>query len=100
MTTTSIANAAAAYANTIKTATLGETASPSGGFGDMLKSAANSAIGTLEKGEAVSIQAAAGKADINDVVTAMSNAEVTLQTVTAIRDKVITAYQSVLQMAI
>jgi flagellar hook-basal body complex protein FliE len=98
--TTSIANAAAAYANTVKTATIGDTASSGGIFGDMLKSAADNAIGTLEKGEAASMQAAAGKADINDVVTAMSNAEVTLQTVTAIRDKVITAYQSVLQMAI
>ncbi len=100
MTTSTIANAVAAYANTAKTATLGETASPGGGFGDMLKQAADSAIGTMEKGEAVSIQAATGKADINDVVTAMSNAEVTLQTVTAIRDKVISAYQDVLRMAI
>ena len=100
MTTTTIANAAAAYANTAKAATgLGATAS-GGGFGEILKQAADSAIGTLEKGEAVSIQAAAGKADINDVVTAMSNAEVTLQTVTAVRDRVISAYQDIIRMPI
>lgn len=99
MTTTSVANAAAAYANTAKAASLGNTASGSS-FGDMLKSAADDAIGSLKQGEAVSIRAATGKADINDVVTAMSNAEVTLQTVTAIRDRVISAYQSILQMPI
>ena len=100
MTTTTIANAVAAYANTAKTATLGDTASSGGGFGDMLKQAAEGAIGTLEKGEAVSIKAATGKADINEVVTAMSNAELTLQEVTAIRDRVISAYQNILQMPI
>jgi flagellar hook-basal body complex protein FliE len=101
MTTSTIANAVNAYANAAKNATLGDTATPAGGgFGDMLKQAADSAIGTMEKGESVSIQAATGKADINDVVLAMSNAEVTLQTVTAIRDKVISAYQDVLRMAI
>lgn len=99
MTTTSVANAAAAYANTAKAASLGNTASGSS-FGDMLKSAADDAIGSLKEGEAASIRAATGKADINDVVTAMSNAEVTLQTVTAIRDRVISAYQSILQMPI
>jgi flagellar hook-basal body complex protein FliE len=100
MTTSTIANAVAAYANTAKTATLGDTAASGGGFGDMLKQAAESAVGTLEKGEAVSMQAATGKADINQVVTAMSNAELTLQAVTAIRDRVISAYQNVLQMPI
>jgi flagellar hook-basal body complex protein FliE len=100
MTTSTIANAVAAYANTAKTATLGDTASSGGGFGDMLKQAAEGAIGTLEKGEAVSIKAATGKADINEVVTAMSNAELTLQEVTAIRDRVISAYQNILQMPI
>ena len=101
MTTSTIANAVAAYANTAKTATLGDTASGGGGgFGDLLKQAAEGAIGTLEKGEAVSIQATTGKADINEVVTAMSNAELTLQEVTAIRDRVISAYQNILQMPI
>ena len=100
MTTSTIANAVAAYANTAKTATLGETAGSGGGFGDMLKQAAEGAIGSLQQGEDASLQAAAGKADINQVVTAMSNAELTLQEVTAIRDRVISAYQNVLQMPI
>jgi flagellar hook-basal body complex protein FliE len=100
MTTSSIANAVAAYANSAKTATLGDTAASGSGFGDMLKQAADGAIGSLEKGEAASLGAVTGKADINQVVSAMSNAELTLQAVTAIRDRVISAYQDVLRMPI
>jgi len=34
------------------------------------------------------------------VVTAVTNAEVTLQTVVAVRDKVISAYQDILRMPV
>ena len=57
MTTSTIANAVAAYANTAKAATLGETAGRGGGFGDMLKQAAEGAIGSLQQGEDASLQA-------------------------------------------
>jgi flagellar hook-basal body complex protein FliE len=99
MTTTSIANAAAAYANSAKVA-LGGTDSGGSGFGDLLKQAVDGAVGSLKQGEAASIRAASGKADINEVVTAMTNAEVALQTVTAVRDRVIAAYQDILRMPI
>jgi flagellar hook-basal body complex protein FliE len=48
----------------------------------------------------MSIAGVAGKADVNDVVTAVTTAEVTLQTVVAIRDKVISAYQDILRMPV
>jgi len=100
MTTNTIANAAAAYANTAKAATgLGATAS-GGGFGEILKQTVDGAMGSLQQGEAASLKAATGKADITEVVTAMSNAEVTLQTVTAVRDRVISAYQDISRMPI
>ncbi len=41
---------------------------------------------------------AAGQADIVDVVNAVNSAELTLDTVVAVRDKVISAYQSIMQM--
>ena len=41
-----------------------------------------------------------GKANMTDVVTAVSSAELTVQTVTAVRDKVVAAYQEVLRMQI
>ena len=69
-------------------------------FGQVLEQATRSAIGTLKGGEQMSAKAALGKADLTDVVTAVTNAEVTLQTVTAVRDKVVSAYQEILRMPI
>ena len=46
------------------------------------------------------MQAIKGTADMQDVVMAVSNAETALQTVVAVRDKVVTAYQEILQMPI
>jgi flagellar hook-basal body complex protein FliE len=41
-----------------------------------------------------------GKADLVDVVTALSSAQASLETVMAVRDQVIAAYQQVMQMQI
>jgi len=41
-----------------------------------------------------------GKGDLVDVVTAVQAAEVSLETVVAIRDKVIAAYQEIMRMPI
>lgn len=71
-----------------------------GDFADTLRDAVTGAVGDLRAGEAQSLKAAAGTADINDVVTAVSKAEVTLQTVVTIRDRVIQAYQDILRMPI
>ena len=54
----------------------------------------------MRQGEAETLKAAAGKADVTDVVTAVAEAEVTLQTVVAVRDRVIQAYQEILRMPI
>jgi flagellar hook-basal body complex protein FliE len=43
---------------------------------------------------------AAGKAELVDVVTAVANAETTLETVISLRDRVITAYQEIMRMPI
>jgi len=97
-----IASAAvAAYAQAAKSAGPGIAArEDGGGFADLLKQAADGAIGSLQQGEAASIKAVSGKADIAEVVTAVTNAEVSLQTVTAVRDRVIQAYQDILRMPI
>ncbi len=93
--------AAAAYAQAAKTAGPGIAArEEGGGFAELLKQAANGAVGALQQGEAASLKAVTGKADITEVVTAVTNAEVTLQTVTAVRDRVIQAYQDILRMPI
>ena len=98
--TTAIAGAAA-YANMAKLSGAGLAASDgAGGFGDLVKSALEGAVGTVQSGETASLAALAGKANLADVVAAVSSAELTVQSVVAIRDRVITAYQSILQMPI
>lgn len=69
-------------------------------FAEMLKGATESAIGTLREGEVQTLKAAAGVADLTEVVMAVSKAEMTLQTAVTIRDKVVTAYQEILRMPI
>lgn len=69
-------------------------------FGEVLRQESTEAIHTLEKAEKQSLAAAAGEANINDVVMAMSKAEMTLQTVTSIRDKAVEAYKQIMRMPI
>lgn len=69
-------------------------------FGQMVRDAAESAIETLQQGETQSLKAAAGQADLTEVVTAVSQADITLQTVVAVRDRVVQAYQDILRMPI
>ena len=79
-----------------------DQASAGGGsdFSEALREATESAIDVLHKGEMESFRAAAGQADITEVVTAVSQAEITLQTMVAVRDRVIQAYQEILRMPI
>ncbi len=97
------ASAAAAYASAAKKVSAPGLAAPgtSGdGFADLVKQAAQSTVAGLKQGEAATLQAVAGKADISQVVTAVTNAEVTLQTAVAVRDRVIQAYLDIIRMPI
>jgi flagellar hook-basal body complex protein FliE len=69
-------------------------------FGDFLSSAVKDSVGTMKQGETLAMKQIAGQADIVDVVNAVNQAELTLNTVVAVRDKVIQAYQSIMQMPI
>ncbi len=52
------------------------------------------------KAEQVSQQAAVGKANLIDVMTAVNNADVTLQTISTIRDKFVSAVQDIFRTAV
>jgi len=65
-----------------------------------VQKAASSAVDTLKQSEQTSLQGVMGKADIAQVATALANADATLQTVIAVRDRVISAYQDVIKMQI
>ncbi|MBI1208394.1 MAG: flagellar hook-basal body complex protein FliE [Azospirillum sp.] len=97
-----IANAAAAYANTAARGTGGMAPReiPDASFSSMLEKAARTAIDSVKASEQVSAQAAIGKADLTDVVAAVNNADVMLQTVTTVRDRIVSAYQEILRMPI
>ena len=69
-------------------------------FSDYLQKTAESSIGTLKKGEAMAAKGIMGQADPTDVVSAVNAADVTLQTVVAIRDRMVTAYNDILRMPI
>ena len=75
-------------------------ATPGGSFADLVKDAAGAAVEAGQRGEVASMNALAGNADLAEVVTAVANAEVALQTVVAIRDRVIQAYQDIIRMPI
>jgi flagellar hook-basal body complex protein FliE len=69
-------------------------------FTDFLKQAGTETVDSLKQGEAQTIQGLAGKAELADVIAAVSQADLSLQTVVAVRDKVIAAYQDIMRMAI
>jgi flagellar hook-basal body complex protein FliE len=68
------------------------------GFADLVKSAIQEATKIGERGENLSIAGINDRADVNQVVTAMAEAELTLQTVVTVRDKVLDAYKEILRM--
>ncbi len=73
---------------------------PGASFSQFLKSTVDDAIDNQYKAEAVQMEALTGKVDLADLVTAVSNAELTLNTVVAVRDRVINAYQEIIRMPI
>lgn len=78
----------------------GSAAAPGGGFGDILKSAMSDVMKSTRTAETQMAAQVHGKAELVDVVTAISAAESSLETVMAIRDQVINAYQEIMRMPI
>ena len=76
----------------------GDSGGPS--FGAMVKDAINSVVETGRKSDGLAQGMAAGKANIVDVVTAVSETEVAVQTMVSVRDKVIQAYEEIMRMPI
>jgi flagellar hook-basal body complex protein FliE len=79
----------------------GGGASAAGGFGGALGRALQGVVDAGHEADAQSMQAIAGTStSLTDVVTAVSRAELALQTTTAIRDRVVSAYQDTMHMSI
>ncbi len=100
------ANAVKAYSNTAQGKAFGAgqeppAAGPAGDdFASLVRGAIDEAIKIGERSEQMTIRGVNDKADLNQVVTAVAEAEVTLQTVVSVRDKVIEAYKEIIRMPI
>jgi flagellar hook-basal body complex protein FliE len=75
-----------------------QTSGPS--FAEMVNNVIGQAVQTSHAAEAQMTAQAKGKADLLDVVTAVSSAQTSLETVMAVRDQVIAAYQEILRLQI
>jgi|SRR5262245_12023527 len=105
MTTPSAA--AGAYASLARladpSAALGKAAGEGAGgpsFGSLLKDAIGSVVEAGRKSDAQTHALAAGKSNIIDVVTAVSETEVAVEAMVSVRDKVIAAYEEIMRMPI
>ena len=90
--------AAQAYARVAGDNTAPEASS--GGFGKALSSALNSAVQTGEQADAQAAQGLNGQADLTQIVTSVTQAQLALQTTVALRDRMVQAYQSIMNMPI
>ena len=103
--TASLTTAINAYVDAVKSANAGASPAapeqtPGGNFADLVKSIGEGALEAGHKADQMSMAAIEGKANIAEVVTAVANAELALQTVVAVRDQVVQAYQEILRMPI
>ncbi len=83
-----------------RTAQGGGTNSASADFGTTLQNALGDVVATGQDAETKATQAIEGGGNITEVVTAIAQAQLALQATTAIRDRVVQAYQDIIKMPI
>lgn len=76
------------------------TSGTEGGFTSLLSSAIDRIGETGVKADAQALSVAGGKANVVDVVTAVAESETALQTLVAVRDRMISAYEEIMRMQI
>ncbi|MCZ8087643.1 MAG: flagellar hook-basal body complex protein FliE [Brevundimonas sp.] len=70
------------------------------GFAELLDGVITNAVNQSRQAEQQMSMAVQGRAELIDVVTAVASAEASLETVMAVRDQVIQAYQEIMRMPI
>ncbi len=76
------------------------TGSAGPSFGQVLADVSAQAVNDLKSAEATAISGLQGKASVQQVVQSVMSAQQSLDTAIAIRDKAVSAYQALSQMAI
>ncbi len=79
---------------------LNSGAAPQASFSQVFEQVAKNGIDALKSGEATALSGLKGQATIQHVVEDVMAADRTLQTVVALRDKAVAAYQEVSRMTI
>lgn len=77
-----------------------ESGATGSSFGSLVQDALTSMVDKGKEADAQAMQLAAGKADLVDVVTAVAETEVAVETLVSVRDKVIAAYEEIFRMPI
>jgi flagellar hook-basal body complex protein FliE len=104
--TATVGQALSAYGAALKRAQAGPGAAPSGEapaprFESLLRAEVDATRTSLRASEAKAIEAlSGGPASLQEVVEAVTEAELSLQKMTAVRDRVISAYQEIIRMPI
>ncbi|NBB71046.1 MAG: flagellar hook-basal body complex protein FliE [Alphaproteobacteria bacterium] len=73
---------------------------PGADFEMMLKEAIRDTVATSRSAETTAAEHVLGEASVREVVEAVTQAEMGLQTASAVRDRVIAAYQDIIRMPI
>jgi len=71
-----------------------------GSFGSLVKDALSGVVAAGKKSDGLAQGMAAGKANVVDVVTAVTETEVAIESLVSVRDKVIQAYEEIMRMPI
>ncbi len=69
-------------------------------FSELMAQNIEKSVDTMKSGEEMAAKAVTGDASITDIVQAVTAAELTLQTVVSVRDKMISAYKDIMRMPI
>ncbi|MXN63731.1 flagellar hook-basal body complex protein FliE [Stappia sp. GBMRC 2046] len=69
-------------------------------FGALVKTAVTSVVEQGREADGKALGLVQGKSDVVDVVTAVAETEVAMETLVSVRDRVISAYQEILRMPI
>ena len=95
----SAASGAASGAAAAPSAAEAASGTSSSSFSDLLGNAIDSLDSSQQAATNLSLQAASGNASIADVTVASTNADLETQLVTAVRDKAVTAFNSIMDMS-
>ena len=94
--------ATAAYGNAQRLINQAAVANPQGGpnFADMLAQQVQGVVDAGAASDRMAIDMVNGKANVVDMVTALSETEIAIESMVTVRDRVISAYEEIMRMPI